>query len=359
MNILDRGAGARLTLFVTSTAALALSACSTTSFAPPEVQPHRVIDKGRMFSCNQLDTSGERLIDRDVLGSIDLIDNFIRAYRCASHEAADGRQIFEVPSMLGLIAAGVGPAFGLSPDGALAAATGATVYGRANNYYAPKEKAAVIDTALDAVLCAKAATLGFDFFDTHDAPPKDDQVEAQAGVVSDLTADQRALDAGLAKVSEGKALPADQRQALSALVTDKIGSAAVNKTTLDQASKRNQQEVEAAKETLASLRSSISAPRRHFEMVSTALFAIERVLAQRLSNIGNFDSAGIAAEFARLGGVEEEAKEEKKDIDTGQSLIKNGKALTPGTGAFEKAQLEAELALMNARLQICVVRAKV
>lgn len=338
---------------------LALSACATTSFAPPEVQPHRVIDKGRMFSCNQLNTPGEKVIDRDVLGSIDLIDNFVRAYRCASHEAADGRQVFEIPSMLGLIAAGVGPAFGLSADGALAAATGAAVYGRANSYYAPKEKAKVIDTALDAVLCVKAATLGFDFFDTHDVPPKEKQVEAQADVVSGLTADQRALEAGLADVKAGKALSSDRRQTLSALVTAKIGTTAVTQTTLDQASKRNQEKVEEARDTLASLRSSVSAPRRHFEMVSTALFSIERVLAQRLSNIGNFDSGGIAAEFAQLGGKEKEATEEKKDFDTGKPPIKDGKTLTAGTEAFAKAQLEAELALMHARLQICVVRAKV
>ncbi|MBB5710181.1 hypothetical protein FHT02_001409 [Sphingomonas xinjiangensis] len=36
--------------------------------------------------------------------------------------------------MLALVAAGVGPALGLNANGALVAATGAAVYGRANSY---------------------------------------------------------------------------------------------------------------------------------------------------------------------------------------------------------------------------------
>ncbi|WP_180147681.1 hypothetical protein [Sphingomonas sp. R-74633] len=354
----------------------------TTSFAPPKVVVDRRVEAGRLFTCDQLDVAGTKdpdsnKITPDIEGSVQLINNYIRAYRCAAHEAADGRQIFEVPSMLGLFVAGVGPALGLSPDAALAASAGAAIYGRGNSYYAPKEKAAVLDSALDAVLCVKAAAVGFDFFDTHGAAPSVDMARQEvqeanaAGLRADLT--EQTEDVGKLRIAAEKARvaglvapPVDPGikallQAHQNTATPQAGVAA-----LDAAADAKAKEVAATADTLrtveielAVLRSRFSAPRVHYEMVSTALLSIERVLAQRFSSIGSFDSAGIAAEFSQLGEKEKEGTEDKKDLETGKLNDDKGGVLTKSDPEYQQRKDKTELDLMQTKLQICVVRAKV
>lgn len=362
-------------LVAVTLAGATLAGCTTTSFAPPRVQVERKIEAGRVFTCDQLDIGSDRKIDPDIAGSIDLINNFIRAYRCASHEAADGRQIFEVPSMLALIAAGVGPALGLSSDASLVAATGAAVYGRGNSYYAPKEKAAVIDTALDAVLCVKAAAVGFDFFDTSKPAPsldaaRADALEVQAKNLEANLNTQLLASSELTKAAERARLSlapnvgANGIEALKSL--QGVASPGVNIVQLDAAAayatataKGTADTLRGVQVELAVLRSRFELPRVHFEMVSTALFSIERVLAQRLSTIGNFDSAGIAAEFAKLGGKEEAAQTKKDDLEAGNAVKSGGVTVSPGTEEFQKEVEQTELELMQVKLQTCVVRAKV
>ena len=372
MNMCTRRALKRHRLLSSVIAIVALSGCSTTSFAPPEVQVDRKITAGRLFSCNQLDVRADVEINKDVYGSIDLINNFIRAYRCAAHEAADGRQVFEIPSMLGMLVAGVGPALGLNSDAALVASAGAAFYGRANSYYAPKEKAAVLDTALDAVLCVKAAAVGFDYFDTRGGslPVTTQDIEQAEAEVRDATqelANAESLQKALAQHQRGQDISANQLTSIAPLLQQEGASDPATAQSAQiahalaaaklQVARLAETKAE-AQATLASLRSSFDLPRIHYEMVSTALFSIERVLAQRLSNVGNFDSAGIAAEFEKLAGKEEEAQDDKKNLEK-NNPTKDGKSLTAGTEEYREEKWETELELMQAKLQKCVVRAKV
>lgn len=367
----------RLAMLGVAIAGSMVSGCVTTSFAPPKVQTGRTIEAGRVFTCDQLDLSGDRKINPDVDGSINLINNYIRAYRCAAHEAADGRQIFEVPSMLALLVAGVGPSLGLSPDAALAATAGSAFYARGNSYYAPKEKAAVLDSALDAVLCAKAAAVGFDFFDTSVSAPSQSlarqeaqefvakglqsKFEQQAKAEADLrVAAEKVRSSGASLNSIGaegfKALQQLQQQDQPDTSLPRLDSAVASmaKARAQTGDALRKVEIE-----LAQLRSHFEAPRVHYEMVSTALLSIERVLATRFSNIGSFDSAGIAAEFAQLGKKEEETGERKKDVDAGKAKDSSGQPLTRDNPEFQGEKDKTELQLLQTKLQICVVRAKV
>jgi hypothetical protein len=145
---------------------ISLTGCATVSFAPPKVDTNKAIDRNAAGGCLQAGRARGASIVQDVAGATALIDNVVLAYRCAAHEAADGRQIFEVPSLLSLVAAAMGPTFGLTNDGRIAAAVSAAVLGKANAYYAPKEKAHIIDAALDAALCVQTNAVGVPFFDT-------------------------------------------------------------------------------------------------------------------------------------------------------------------------------------------------
>jgi hypothetical protein len=95
-------------------------------------------------------------------GSQKLIDNFIYTYRCRAHSAANGRQGFEIPSLL--IAAGSATALALGAPSEVAIGGGAatSVLSTGKNYYAPQAKAEIFDSALDALLCIKNESNGID-----------------------------------------------------------------------------------------------------------------------------------------------------------------------------------------------------
>lgn len=135
-----------------------LAGCATTSFAPPGVSVQRV-DTGRRASGDCVASKQGAVIPHNVLGAQKLIDNFVDAYRCAAHSAANGRQLFEVPSFLALVGSATAVALGAGSDVAiLANAANGTLTG-AKSYYVPQEKAAVLDHALDALLCIKTESV--------------------------------------------------------------------------------------------------------------------------------------------------------------------------------------------------------
>jgi hypothetical protein len=235
-----------------TTPLLMLSACATTSFAPPTLKYDMNFDYGSgltnvNYGCPGPGAPATTLpVKRDIQGAQQMIDNFVLSYRCAGRQAADGRQFFEVPSFLILTASAAATALGASPDVAIVATGANAVLNAGNAYYVPKEKAAVIDQSLDALLCVKTESVGVDAFTTIKPPPSDDKRTA------DLIAQQ----------------------------TQELG------------------EIQ------------IRTAERYFDMIASALLQIERATAQQLRDIGDFDARAAASEIEKLIEARNKAKEE-------------------------------------------------
>lgn len=342
-----------------------LSACSTFSFAPPRVEVDRAISKPDPSRCGQLaDRNGETL-QPNVAGATALVDNFVRAYRCASHEAVDGRQVFEVPSMLALVAAAVGPTFGLTNNGRIAAAASAAVLGRGNGYFAPKQKAHMIDAALDAVLCVKTQAVGVKFFDTTTKP---------ADVTPRIAAARRQI---LATNSQFEALKLRRADVLQRAAGDDSHRFAGEQDMIDRqmdgartlldaqlanlvdllAAQSNQIDTDfIITRAMAGSSVKINVSQQYFETVSAALFSVERVLAMRLSSAGTglFDAASLSAELEKLINQkkDQEGKLPPKPTPDAQGNVR----LLSNDDQAETVDIEMKLLQTN--LQTCVLRAK-
>lgn len=225
-------------------------------------------------------------------------------YRCRAHSAANGRQIFEVPALLVGLGTASAMAFGAPADVAIAGGAGAAGLNAGKNYYGPKQKAAIFDSSLDALLCIKTEALGIDPF-TLEAISL---IEKEGGNKLNLV---------------------DSSQAL--VTTDK----------------------------------------RYFELVSASLLSVERVLAQRLSNVGSFDPAGVIAEIKTLADEVREKTAEGQKFAAAQAkgIVNDGRSkdATPkanaaaNSTALEKKveQVVVQLEALQPKLQQCVVRAKI
>jgi hypothetical protein len=348
---------------LTGMAAVFLGGCTTFSFAPPVVQTE--YKAARSSLCAPQIASTEE-ITRDYRGARNLIDNFTSAYRCSVAEAADGRQIFEVPSFLALVAGAIGPTFGLDSDGRIAAVASASVLGRANAYYAPREKLPALDAALDAVLCIKAESIGIAFFDTRQGDA--DQMREAVGKTQQQIAK---LKTSLASLQTKRATAVSQLQALEPTVdaSSSARAALVSELANTDASIRATDAelaaLEAALSTIADPAKRIasviplriagadpsvaaSANEQYFEMVSSALFSVERVLGGRLKAVGKFDAAGLQAEIA-------DAIAKMKDADA--KLIPK-KSLLGLSMAEQAEEVQLRINAIQPRLQACVVRAK-
>ena len=335
---------ARSTMRLSALAVLAsatLSGCTTLSFAPPEVVTKFAGDKVEPGSCAV--TGSVTPITPDVAGALQLEDNFLAGYRCAAREASDGRQSFEIPSFLALVAAGVGgPLYGMSQNEVLAAGAYSAVMGRANSYYAPKEKGNILRGAIDGVLCIKNASVGYDYFD--DSPPDPAGLMALAdtsneqkviGLIDEQLADLKA------RLTPGLSAPARaQIEAKQAELND-LRTAMVK--------------VMAQKAVKASV--TIDAPRAYYELVVSALFSVDRVLEKRLSDSGTFDPDGITAELEKYTKQDAAATDDKEDLQ--KDLRDPSKAGFVSLANAQRDLVDLELDQLQARLQTCVVRAKV
>lgn len=363
------------------------SGCTSLSFAPPRVEVDRRIASPDPSKCAQLAPANAALLQHSVPGGIDLIDNFVRAYRCAAHEAADGRQTFEVPSFLALAAAGLGPAFGMSEDAGLALGGAAAVGGHANSYYAPKQKAAVLDAALGAALCVKTEAVGVDFFDTRRDPDPVTQkaivatqavVDTLNGSLQVLTTERTQAQAQLdGAVSAMQLAPtADAREAASARHQQQQLRVEQINTTID----RTTQAMSDATNALAQLRIrelsstanpiniskampdgsvvEVSVAEQYFQMISAALLSIDRILAQRLSNTGNFDSAGLTSELSTLIKARDDAKKALDDAKKPPAAGVAAMAMGLDEKQTNEKVVELSIDLLQPALQKCVVLAK-
>lgn len=371
-------------------ASLALSGCSTFSFAPPRVEAQRVLNKSNPTQCSQFAESGAEPISLDVDGAVVLIDHFVEAYRCAAREAADGRQVFQVPAMLALVAAAVGPTFGLDTDGQIAAATGAAVYGRANTYYAPKEKAKILDSAIDATLCVQTASVGVEFFNSNPTPPK-----SVTTAVNALREDMTAIGTEVQQLYQERTALTGRQEAIETLINGLSGdlqnprvlSARERQAQLsgqigsvEQTIRLKNAQIEVIRVKLLEIATmavnryaatqlflekdlpdgttvKINVPMAYFRMVSASLLSVDRILSQRLSDVGTFDAAGLAAEMTQIIEAKTKAQADKDAAK---------KAQPPGGGAATMAfiqqqnanVIDLDLKLLQPKLQECVLRAK-
>ncbi len=289
------------------TSAVALSACTTTtSFAPPPIAINYTGETNVASACPAGGRSRSAVtVARNVAGTFTLIDTFVAAIRCSAHASANGRQAFEIPAFLATTGAALAGALGGGATYGILGTGASSAFNAGKGYWDPKAKAAVYDHALDAMLCIKSEAVGIPAYKFDNAVVEQDLM--------------------------GKALSAVGGKARGAGVT-------------------------------------VSADEQYFMMVSAAAFSVERVLAQRLSNMGTIDASAIAAELTLAG---QEAR--KKDLER-EAANKAAEQATPPAGGGEKALWEAlgaqrraapkqedvrlDLAVLKPKLDECVVRAK-
>lgn len=149
----------------------ALSSCATFSFAPPNVNTSQHVETSGDKICVLNPKPGESVNDpNDLLSTFRLIDNYSLAYRCAVSQASNGRQVFQIPSFLSALVGVAAGAFNGSRDLAVSAGIAAGTFNSANGYWAPQEKAGILDSALDAVLCIRTEAVGIRFFESREEP---------------------------------------------------------------------------------------------------------------------------------------------------------------------------------------------
>jgi hypothetical protein len=107
----------------------------------------------------------------------------------------------------------------------------------------------------------------------------------------------------------------------------------------------------------------VTVDKQYFEMVSAAAFSIERILAQRLSNMAPVDASAVAAELAKA--IEEARKQEEdrkaklasKPSDGAKSL--EMRLFLEGFGTNpNQATVQLDLDVLRPKLDECVIRAK-
>ena len=148
-------------VFLTS-CVFALCGCASTSFAPPRVDVHNAMSSASLDArCNLFLGKGD-VIYPNVDGAQMLISNYLDSYRCTMHEAANGRQPWEILSFLSLIAATTATALGAGRNVAIVGASANSVFTSGNGYYAPRQQAAILNDSVDALACIQSESVGID-----------------------------------------------------------------------------------------------------------------------------------------------------------------------------------------------------
>jgi hypothetical protein len=306
-----------LRLAVASTMGLALQGCSTFSFATPVIpmgghaQYSSHLDSPECQASIIRDTS---VVDRDdPRSAINLVDNYAGAYKCAMQSASNGRQYFQVPSQLAALVGVAGAALGGSTDLALISGASAATFNSGNDYWAPQEKASVLDSAYNAIECIRMAAVGLDPIEARDAP--------------DASTDP-----------------------------DEVA---------------------------------IPVAWRYYDSIKSALGQVDRVAGSRLRETGKFDPDGLIAEIEKLNEEIEERKKagtgeeipvagepekpdaeapaetteaEEEDDGGGTNVPATGNAAAPAAPAgprLAKGVYLVKIPLLQSRLQLCVVKAKI
>lgn len=177
-----------LRYFAVVCSAVALGGCSTLSFSPPPVNLSKQVAVGDGALCPTFGTAD--LVNQSdlVQSALNTIENYILAYRCAEYSAANGRQGFQIPSYLATLTGLAAPVFGAGENVTIAAGIFGSSANSANSYWSPQEKAGIINSALDALLCMKTEAVGVEFIDTAGEPPASQNDD---GDVVEVSAERR------------------------------------------------------------------------------------------------------------------------------------------------------------------------
>lgn len=296
------------------------TACSTLSFAPPNVESYyRTTATGANCAPRLIKPDGGKPagkagnagvgegyvpIPQDTVdGARQLTDNFIFAYRCAAKGAANGRQAFEFPAIIAAIGAPAAAALGGNPDATIAAGITSAALTAGNGYYGPQQKANILLSGLDALACIKTVAVD--------------------------------LDPLTIKVGEK--------------LTGSENTEEQNKSLL-AASALGQPTVEIPYST------------QYFDLIYSALLNVDRVVAHRLNNEIVYDAAGVIAEVNELNREEQEEEEQGENIAEELDANSSGSMKLFGSQNITKTQLKRSIVKINTlplKLQECALRAKI
>lgn len=305
-----------------------LSACTTTSFAPPATRVGHVLSREGADACDLTliadDKHGDkRKIKRNASGALKLVNNFILTYRCSARSAANGRRYFQVPSFLAAVGGAAAAALGAGSDVSIVTGAGAATFNGANGYFAPKEKANILNSALDALICIKTEAVGISAFSTQ-AKETEENDENDSG------------EAARSKAEDGHKKHSGEDGNVD-----------------------------------------FSEERRYFEMVGGALYSVERITADRMSSAGTLNTAGMIKEIEDLAAKVKDAEkaEDNQQVDAAGNKTGSGAASGAEKGLAEAVAEEntaktkvlralvnyntsLQLNTMQPKLQLCVLRAR-
>lgn len=341
--------------------ALTLCGCSTFSFAPPQLDQTRKIDNVDSATCtNTVATvakghgSEDVRITPDVIGAMDLVQNFELIYSCAADEASNGRQIFEIPSYLATALGLSGSLFGLNANEVLATGASAAVLKGGQNYYSPAQKAAIIGKALRAVNCVRTESVGISFFRDREHNPQADPSAEIVRLLEKIEAskkDEATLSAKSAALATAEKSMVDKKIDIERSVQEALSARIVALSR---------------RATRASVE--INAERQYFEMVKGALRGIHGILGERLATVGSASFDDIWAKLKELTAQEAEQKAAVKEaLETERNQAST--FVKAAGGATEPVELQRlqklreetvklEIAEVRTKLQICVLQAR-
>lgn len=371
--------------------ALALAGCSTYSFGPPQVsQSRETLDQDVSETC--LAPPGGLRLERNVKGALDLIDNYVGAYRCTLRMAADGRQAWQVPGFLSLITATMAAALGGGRDWAIAGGSANAMFNAGNAYYDNVGQAAIIQDALKSFSCIQTEAVGVESFikipEVQNAPAEAREKAAAAGLAAAeerLQSAREAFEAADTRATFALNVAADAEQEANRLRAESVTGEFLSAQQTAVAKRREEREANALLQTmrsslarataersaalaeLAAARDEaatlgsvkITAEQQYFNMVAAALQRVEAAAAARLAKRGTYKPEDVVVLIEALTKKADEAakkaeKDRQSNLGTGQGFAErsgNDRAVAIMT------QIELELAALRPKLDKCLIHA--
>jgi len=283
-----------------TTCLLALSGCATASFAPPQVAVNYYQEGDNSALCK---TGGSRPTTVVVTRTVE------GAYRLID-------TFIETYRCAGHSAANGRQAFEIPAFVATTGAALATAVGGGVTY-------GIVGTAANSVFNA-----GGKYWD-----PK-----LKAGIYD------HSLDALLCVKTEAVGIPAYKFEQAAA----------------ETSAKRNLPEARGQGGTIIE----VTPDKQYFEMVSSAAFSVERILAYRLNNMASVDAGAVAAELAKAIEASRKAEEERKKKLGGATEhgIVESAEIDDFREDLEKSpkqtMVQLDLTVLKPKLDECVLRAK-
>ena len=357
------------TLVGASVVLLLLQGCATASFAPPDVERSSRLLRVPSATCiSEKDkfNNADVRINSDVIGALDLIQNFELTYRCAADEAANGRQVFEVPSFLATAAGLAGASFGLSADQILVTGVSAAVLNGGKSYYAPREKVGVLHSAIGAVNCIRTESVGISYFRTREDNAPSDPVEQFRAAYKQLEdIDLRADGLNLKKnavADPNTRVALHGSEALHQQYASQLeGLAMMRGVVVDRLAR-------IASAAVATGGIEVDAERQYFEMVKGALSSVHGILGERLRDAGN---AGLEDVYAKLKELVKEDVKQTADLLAARANEGNAVSSFLNASQIDQSSMRAiaqravresiwiENDQLQTKLQVCVLQARV